>query len=897
VTLVPVKHPPRQLAHRGVVEAAAVLVEPAHLGAREARRRVLAAWSPGAAVFRLGGALLLRFPTPRPLDCARAPGIPLVRADAGPDAPLASAPLAPDELGTPPRGSIVLVRGGEVSAEVPAEREDPAAWLDLDAFAITAMTPLGAPPPAPLVAVRALADPRALLGVSAPPEERAGVLRALAEGGSARTSALSFLGAIAAALVAFLARRSAGRSASRDALATVPAADPGPSLLDRAAARLQTWLARLLVATNLAQHLGRRQAEYLARLLAMLDGGDLHEALRHAIPLGGAGGDRPTAPALGVPSPRADLSISLFRGGAGRAMFGSLDLMALLRARYRAAFERLDRDGRVEEAAFVLAELLRESGEAVAYLERHERLLLAAELAEARGLPPGVQVRQWFLAGAIDRAVLLARRHGVFADAVALLAGHPREPELRVRWAEILASAGSFAAAVDAVWPVPAARSLGLAWIEAALAPGGGAAARMLARKLALRPEAFAEVCAQARPLLEAEGAHGVAARRTLGEALGKMLGDVRARTLARPLVRALVADASRSGDLAAQRLAVRLAEQSDEALRVDLPALPARERAQASTFPAPREHVVDAADVGTMPIHDAALLPGGRIALALGEAGVRVVGPRGEALFHLDQPAHALVVSDHGDRALALAPRGGAGRIARLDLVGRRGEVWCEARIDCFARDFDGAQWVIAERGRLVVIDALEPRFTALASFDLDPQLEPPEAVGRSPSGCTLLTGSTVRRYDLPSWTLRSNRVTPYGALAASVCAVGASSTGAAVLGAAPDSPSLRLIHLTEGDPAYRAVDWAHTDTAVKPLCAALDARWVATAAGRVEGGVEVSLLDVRALQRRLVFSLGSAAQASLRLDDETLTLADDRGRLLVVDLTHGDLLHDLRV
>lgn len=57
------------------------------------------------------------------------------------------------------------------------------------------------------------------------------------------------------------------------------------------------------------------------------------------------------------------------------------DLYAELRALYRAAFQRLDAQGRIEQAAFVLAELLQANEEAVSYLERHGRLRLAAEMA------------------------------------------------------------------------------------------------------------------------------------------------------------------------------------------------------------------------------------------------------------------------------------------------------------------------------------------------------------------------------------------------------------------------------------------------------------------------------------------------------------------------------------
>lgn len=45
---------PRRLVHRGVVEAAGFLVAPELLGLGAARARILAAWTPGTGVERLG---------------------------------------------------------------------------------------------------------------------------------------------------------------------------------------------------------------------------------------------------------------------------------------------------------------------------------------------------------------------------------------------------------------------------------------------------------------------------------------------------------------------------------------------------------------------------------------------------------------------------------------------------------------------------------------------------------------------------------------------------------------------------------------------------------------------------------------------------------------------------
>ena len=643
---------PRELVHRGVVEASAILVDEALAGPLAARRRVVAAWAPGATVHRLGATLLVRFPAPRRVDCARAPGLPLVRVSDAPGAPLAAAPLAPDELAAaaPPRDAVVLVRGGALTTVVLAEggREDPATYLDLEDFAVVRPEPLGRAPAAPrLVAAPMTTATRKLLGVAAAPPEQAAAIAALrarrggAVLGGPRFAAggpgLSFLAGLLAALVTLLSRLlpSAGApgavAAAGDpsrALAALPQTPSGPSLADRLAARLRSWLATALVRARLAQLLGRRQAEYFDRLLEMFDRGDLGEALRHAIPLGGQG-DAPAGPAFGVPAPRRELAISLAqRRAPGSTIFSEGGFYEHLRRKYRAAFERLEREGRIDEAAFILAELLHEDAEAVAFLERHDRLRLAAELAESRNLAPGLVVRQWFVARDVARALRVARRHDAFADALIRLEKHGRAPELRLLWAETLADAGDFATAVDVVWPIEDARRVGAAWIDAAIAQGGAAAARMLARKLELVPASFADVRERALALLDDPGA--THERRAFADALLRASPTPEGRTLARPVLRALVRDGARSGDVTIRRLVEKLAAfAGDGSLGADLPGWPTVERTTLARLTTPRLLDLAASDTGATPVLDAAFLPGGRTVIALGEAGVRELDPR----------------------------------------------------------------------------------------------------------------------------------------------------------------------------------------------------------------------------------------------------------------------------
>jgi hypothetical protein len=910
-----------------VVEASAVLLDEELIDPLAARRRAIAAWSPGVTMHRLraaGGALLVRFPAPRVVDCARAPGLPLVRL--GEAGILASAPLDPDEIAAiaPPAGAVVIVRGGEPACVVPADGdlEDPARFLDVSAFALASVTPLGPPPDPPkIVGAPTIFKARPSLGVREAPEDLEDVvaaMRAWKRGEPAQVASAarpsffaSFLRAIATLITRLFgpkpARGSAGapavRAQEKRALVVVAQAPAGPSFLDRVTARLRDFAATILVHARLASFIGRRQAEYVDRMLTMFESGDIDEALRHAIPLSEEGEESagpPAPPALGVPSARTALAISTGSGGSGGgAIYSPPDFYAELRRRYRAAFERLEAEGRIDEAAFVLAELLRDTGEAVAFLERHGRFHLAAELAEGRGLAPALVVRQWMLAGDVRRAVLLARRHGVFAEAIGRIGARREGVILRVLWAETLAEAGDFAAAVETAYPLKEARGLAAAWIDAAIAQGGVAAARVLARKLTLFPASFPEVRERALALSTEEGGTP-AERRAFAEALLEGSATPASRTLARPLLRALVRDGALSGDPATLSLVTRvLSHAGDDLLRADIPAWPTVERTPLRFLRVQKLLEIARHDAGATPVHDAVHLPDGRTALALGEAGVRVLDREGRALFHLDEPAHHLVISDRGDRALALASRGSTVRIARLDLVGRRSESWCDARLDAFARDFDGAQWIVAAAGKLLVIDALDTRFDALASFDLGAGANR-IAIGRSADMCGVIDGEgALRRYAVPGFTLRSSRRLDLARPTEERFAVSAHETGGAVRLARerPGMPGARVFleHQTFASGTPRRADVETRDDA-SPIALAARFDWIACAVA-VREGVVVRLFDELTLGRRYEIALLGATRASLRFLLDTLTVADDRGRVIVVELQHGGLVRDARV
>ncbi|MFN7975075.1 MAG: hypothetical protein U0166_22435 [Acidobacteriota bacterium] len=677
---------------------------------------------------------------------------------------------------------------------------------------------------------------------------------------------------------------------------------PAPPQAPRA---LPAWFYKLLQTTRLAEEIGRRQAEYLVRMLSMFDEGDLESALRHAIPLGK--GDAPGPPALGTPRPRDGLSISLAPSRGAASIGLSPDLHELLRARYRAAFERLKSQGKVEEAAFVLAELLQATEEAVLYLEQSGRLALAAELAEARGLPPGLVVRQWILAGDRDRAVKVARREGAFADAVVRLErGHPAVAQvLRMLWAEHLADAGDYAAAVEVAWAVPEARALTLSWMDLAIDAGGPASGRMLARKVALLPESHDALRPRCVALLEDREPENAEVRWAFARALTGQAASDATRPLARLSVRALLRDAPQlHGRFTGHDLRTLLTHADDGPLRVDAPEIPVAPTAGRGML----RLEIGPADTGNVSVHDAALLPSGRVVAALGEAGARLMTRDGRIVTQLSEPASKLVVSDRGDRAIALAPRGEVSRLSILDFAAQKARPWCDARLTAIAADYDGAAWMVAIDREVVALDATAPHLEALWH---NPDLpEPVIAIARSQTSCALLTGSwglDLFRYELPRFLLRRRVDIDKGFPGdAAMARIHALHPDGAWLDMSPWAEMVErrphalpvAARLWQEDVGTRIVFPLPGEES--PLAALVTARTLALAtraSWTSAAGVRVTTVDRQSLAVTGEIRLARAAAISLRARDEVLTIADDLGRLLAIDLDSGRILRDLRV
>lgn len=548
-------------------------------------------------------------------------------------------------------------------------------------------------------------------------------------GAPARTHAVSsqvdasspWVSLIVLALVLLLAwwglrrnEREVGRASRRAQPRPVPpprpAAPSSAPLKQRGTAqpgrsRWRDWMARLAITSRLSRLLGRQQAAYLSRMLKMFDDGNLEQALRHAIPLGGD--MQSLGQAFGTPGPRSDLSLSGSLGQGTSINLGN-EFEAHLRQLYRKTFEKLDREGRVDEAVFVLAELLQSRQEALDYLEKHQRHAQAAELALAWDWPPAVIVRLLCLSGDWRRALAVARRDNAFASAV--LQMHDRWPDaanrLREEWGQALAQQGEWLKAVDAVWPVAVLREQAADWLLAAEAAGGQLAARALVQRALLLPDTLQACAARIQSLRDDPLLHGE--RAALAAALNAATGHTEAsRGLVAVLMPALLADQSQGrGRFDKKTMQSLMRLNPDTLLQADLPGgeLPGTEARPLLKQPALLS--VEAPTAGSHPALDVVMLDEGRYLVATGEAGALMTDATGRVLARFAVPAYRLVVAHSGQLALALAQRDGLWRVSRIDLVQRQVSDLGLSEIDHFAGEFDGIGWTVARGRRVQVID-----------------------------------------------------------------------------------------------------------------------------------------------------------------------------------------------
>ena len=414
-----------------------------------------------------------------------------------------------------------------------------------------------------------------------------------------------------------------------------------------------------------------------------------------------------------------------------------------LEQRYRSAVSQFEREGRILDAAFVLADLLNRTGEACSFLERHDELRLAAELAEARSTDHAEVVRLWWRAGDRVRAVAVARARDCFGPAILRLerAGHQDEANgLRQTWMSQLLEAGDLIGAYDAGSGIntPVARALRNRLIDLGVEEGGSLQARMLARQLRAGD-------AEPHPELVRLLHDPTAARRleVLTIDLTATGTPVDHPGVVRELVRRLL-----SGRYEVERTALQsaIALSGDPVLRTDMPGLAALPTCETPPILEAVWVEVDATDAGQLPVSDARLLPDGRLVVAVDGAGIRVVRPSGRVQAEFDVAADFLIPSDNGLRVLALrAVEDDVVAVTVIAIPDRKVRRIGEVPATSWAHTFDGANWFLGNQGQLWMLDMLADGPVAL--WRETQHQEPIVAISRTPG--TLAVASALEHFD----------------------------------------------------------------------------------------------------------------------------------------------------
>ncbi len=899
---------PRAVAHRGSVDAAAFVIDPRLIGLPAAQRRVLALWQQGARLYEHDGAWLLHLSAPCRVAVDEAPGLPLVAVDGV----LLALPMTEDERRTLRAPAVAWAAGGALQQSPrlgPAL--EPADWVDVSGLVVVAVSDLGAPPAPPIVALAPVEDrPERLLGTNARLAE--GRHTALESVRDAMDRARS-----AAAGAATGGGASGGGASGGGASGDARLGDAfaiGGGLI----ARAKRWLRRRL----LWRQIGRQHGRYLNEMMEMFDEGRIDEALRHALPLDGHGASGSHLGDLHAPSPR--LSLRVTRGATGGVLGLASELFAGLEQRYRVALNRMTADQRFAEAAFILAELLGQASEAVSLLETHALYAEAADIAEARLSDPAAAIRLRLLAGHRERAYTLARRHGVYAPVVDALERrrHVDALALRWEWARHLRDGGDLGAAIAIAWPIEERRDEVIGWLTTAVAKGGPLAASLIGPWLALRPEDFAAITALATALAnDRRDAEGPRARAMAASSLMRASANRGAAPLARVLARALVRDAGAnlgspgpSGTAPALRrlLAERNFALGD--LRHDIGGLSLdHEPVALASVTLPLRRSLLAQQPGVVAVTDATLLADGRVLVALGEAGARILRPTGDMIARFPVPAHAFVVHDANQGAIAVARRDSVVRLASLAAPPHPGRDLGEVALDLIASDCDGARLLIARDDAISLLDVRATSPTEL--WGVSRLGGPVQHMARDARSICVVCATGSACFEIWRWDAVTLRLEDRRELRTEAKIRALSPSGSLVVDSA-SAPGFQLLR-PSGTRDFSVVtttircglDWRAfafagpwlaalgSDDEGDDICRIALSLRPATprASGEARCRFRIYLFDIATLALRM--SVEVDRDAGFRLTTDTLVAFDARGRVLVAELTTGAVVAELSV
>ena len=216
----------------------------------------------------------------------------------------------------------------------------------------------------------------------------------------------------------------------------------------RSESSLKRRYEQLMMRLQLNTMLGKQQTDYIYEMMRCFERKQYSEALSMAIALPDYRkliNSTPFFESMITALRYGRLSIVRILGGSNYSYRLAQKSYTQLKALYDEAYEQLDQDQQYRAAAFVLIALLNWPERGIDYLEKHNLVKEAAEIAEgqlAHRLERAVQL--WMKAGYPDRAISLALRCDRVPTALTLIKGTPYFSQLESLWIEQLIANSDF---------------------------------------------------------------------------------------------------------------------------------------------------------------------------------------------------------------------------------------------------------------------------------------------------------------------------------------------------------------------------------------------------------------------------------------------------------------------
>lgn len=449
----------------------------------------------------------------------------------------------------------------------------------------------------------------------------------------------------------------------------------------------------------------------MQQMLNMFAQKDLSEALKNAVPLGNMESAMTRSrPSFGRPGSRSNLNINTHFTDSVESFALETDMLTRMRKVYEAAFNKLDKAGDFQKAAFVLAELLRYVDKAVAYLEQHKEFRLAALLAEGQKLPAARVIRQWVLAGDIPRAVHIAKISGHFEEAITALGKDHQGAANKLRWelAKQHAYSGNLFTAIELAWSLQEKRSDVLNWMQQCCDANDAGSAVMLLRLADEQTDKTNEHLQKLHNLVMLPSPAQQTIRHALINEIINSRKSAARQLVANLMVRLYLEDIALGKSSYNAKLWRNLLDFGDnQVLRADVRNL----TIGSANDPIPLTKVTTPlqlefpASYGRSPC-DVALLSNGCFLVAFGESGVELWTNTGKKKHAWFVPCHHIVISDTANQALLLARRSQLVSVHKFALNTLQVNYWQDIALDGWADNYDGLTWMVAKSDMLWALD-----------------------------------------------------------------------------------------------------------------------------------------------------------------------------------------------